>query len=822
MARMLVRLQILLLMLCSLERCGIPAACGQDAASGPPDATSAPSPVEPSRAESASVPGMARIEIEAEDLFLEEITGRLRARNVRVQYREGVITAERAEGNLREAIVFRGNARIETPTTVHYADTITFYPNTRQFRLNQFRSTLQPELFGQNVLDPVFARGKELLGARSGDAQADRCDGTTCTDPRHRHYELRFRSAELIPNRRLRLRRVAVYLFGQRLVVLPELVIPLDRQERRPRSDYAPELGRNAFEGYFARFPYAFAIGAAAAAFLRVDVTERLGPGFRVEQEYLAGKQQSAFNTGGPADTPIGFASASEGTLVQASGYGRLNPRLPRFGTGIGPQNGGLLTLQGYFADGLRRNFNGSFRHQQYIGSNNRVGVTTELRRNSFLSFQAQDAWNTRLQFNHTDPAHGVNADINLTHNVSTAGAFRSEQTAATYRHTFEFDVSGANRNHLSIDLDVTRYLSIANAVRNRTMRLNGQFQFQHFSRDYSFQAIASKNVPIGPQSAGSAFGTLERLPELQLAVSTYNFQRGWLKRLPLQMELGVGRYSEPGSEVNTERVTIGLSFQEAAILRGTRTEIVTGGGFEQRVYGDGAAQYVLRNTTRLRQRLGSRSGLDLNYQYQEPAGGTPFLFDTFGRTHTLSAEAGYLDDRHFQFTVRAGYDFLGTSRDRPWQSIGLRLMWRPGPSTRLDALGSFDPNTGRFFQVTQQLRLRGRRDFALDLTALYDPGTGKYSQVNSQFDIPIGRTWRFAGLVRYNGFRGLFESTSLQLTHRWDCMEATLTYTDTPLGFRNERQLFLTVRLTAFPFFRAFARGPAGDVLGTGFGSLY
>jgi hypothetical protein len=180
------------------------------------------------------------------------------------------------------------------------------------------------------------------------------------------------------------------------------------------------------------------------------------------------------------------------------------------------------------------------------------------------------------------------------------------------------------------------------------------------------------------------------------------------------------------------------------------------------------------------------------------------------------------VDDKRFQFTIRAGYDFLGTSRERPWQSVSARMMWRPVERTRLDTLATFDPNTGRFFALTNSLRLRGHRDFAFDLVSRYDPAQGKFSQLNSQFDIPIGRTWRLAGLVRYNGFRGQFESTSLQLTKKWDCMEASVVYTETPFGFQNNRQLFFTIRINAFPTSRNSGRGPAGDALGTGLGEIY
>jgi hypothetical protein len=149
-------------------------------------------------------------------------------------------------------------------------------------------------------------------------------------------------------------------------------------------------------------------------------------------------------------------------------------------------------------------------------------------------------------------------------------------------------------------------------------------------------------------------------------------------------------------------------------------------------------------------------------------------------------------------------------------------MMYRPNPHTRFDAIATYDPNTARFFSASASVRLRGRNDFATDLQARYDPSTGRFSQVNGQFDVPFGGGWRVSGLLRYNGLRGQFESTNVQVIKRWDCMEASLTYTSTPFGFQNTQEIYFAIRITAFPFFRSSARGAAGESLGTGLGDLY
>lgn len=778
--------------------------------------------------EETPAPAQPRILFEADrDNFLGadgEIRG---SGNVKLSYPGATITADKVFGNLNREVTFRGNAKIVAKGVTSFADAIQFYPRLSAYRLQNPRATVDASVFKGKVVSPVYLHGGSIRGRRDGYTLADNADSTTCELP-DPHYELRAASTELIPDEKIIMKKVAIYFFGRKIVVVPLIVIPLKRINQRQQPDYLPEAGRNLNEGYYARFPYAFGEGKSAAGFVRLDITEKRGMGYRIEQEYLAGKQGKFYDTSGSGSNGGGFnftGGGANGAYVNAYGYGSTG-RLPRLGTGLGPASGGLFALQGYFQDGFSRNFNASFRHQQGIGGANHIGFSTEIQKNSYLSFSDQTSQNSRFNFNHNDSAHGVNADLSLNSAItSSSTGYSTSQITGNFRQAFQFDSEGSTRNNFSYSLDYASYLSSntfgATTTQNRTARLNSQIQFQHSSADYSFGLQGNKSSPIGTQTGGGSFGTLERLPELTFSADTSNFRGGWLRKTPLHLELGYGQFSEPGSSIQTDRFLMGARLQEQSVLRG-RTEITAGGGFEQRLYGDGAAQYLLQQTTRLRQHLGGRSGLDLSYQYQEPAGGTPFLFDTLSHIHFLSLEGGYLDDKKFQFTLRSGYDLLGTSHTRPWQSLSSRLMWRPNTHTRFDLLGTYDPNSGRFFAVTNSLRLRGAKDFALDLIGRYDPASGRFSQVNGQFDIPMNKSWRVAGIVRYNGLNGRFESQSFQLTHTWDCLEASLTYTNTPAGFQNPQQFYFSMRILAFPFTKQMGRGPAGDALGTGLGEIY
>lgn len=794
----------------------------------PPPAASAHSPsAAADKADEAAPPPAPLLTFSADRYLRQDANGDLALEgNVVVEYSGATISADRLEGNANRELIFSGNARLVSRGVVSEADSIHVYPRSRSYRLVNPRGILAPEILQGKVEGSVIVNGGEMTGYRTGYTLARRFDATTCIEA-HPHYDLRVREAELFPYQKVVLRHVGVVFFGRQIIVLPVIVIPLDQRERRrPRTDYLPEFGHNTQEGYYARFPYTFAVGAAAATFVRADVTEKEGMGYRFEQEYLAGRQNSRFSTRG-AGSGVGAGGGSLGangdqTFVSAYGYGVGNPRLPRLGTGLGPQDGGLFAMQGYLKDGLARNFNASFRHQQEIGGDNQFSFVTELQRNSFYTFSNQTNLTSRLLFGHSDAAHGSDIQASLSFARLSSATYSTNQITADLRQTLAFATLGANRNSLAYHVDVSRFLSDSNGNENRTARIDSDFQFQHMARDYSFTANANTSDPLGTQTSGTNFGTLERLPELQFTAETINFKGGLLQQIPARLDFGVGRYSEPSSNVQTERALLGLTLEDMPLLHVKTTEITTGGGFEQRLYGDSAAQYIVRNTTRLRQRLGGRSGFDLNYQYEQPEGGTPFVFDTFLPTHYITAEGGYLNDPRFQMTARVGYDFLGSSQQHPWQSLSTRLMWRPTPSVRLDSLSTYDPNTGRFFALTNTLRLRGRSDFAIDLVSRYDPTQGKFSQVNSQFDLPLGRTWRVSGLLRYNGFSGLFESTNFRVAHEWDCLEASLTYTENPYGGIKDRQIFFTLRIKAIPLFRSFDRGPAGESIGTGIGDIY
>ena len=480
-----------------------------------PPTGGAPAPSSVKQPGGAAPPAVPRLEIETENVQIDFSGNFSSTGSVSVRFGNTVVTSDRVRGPPGP----RNHLQRQRQDRLAGRDFLCrFHPRlsgSRSFRLINPRGVLLPEFLREQITEPLYVSGGEATGTLTGYFFAQQFIATTCREHFH-HYEFRIGDAELYPHEKLVLHRVSVFFFGVKVITLPYIIIPLNVNLRlkRPRTDYLPEFGQNDIEGYYARFPYSFPEGQAAATFVRLDITQKKAEGYRFEQEYLAGKQTSAFNTSFAGPQGGGFTGATSGTIANAYGYGTTG-KLPNFGTGLGPQNGGLFTMQGYFGEGFSRDFNGSFRHQQGIGGNNRFAFSTELQNNSSLIGSSQSNQTSRFNFDHVDPAHGVNTAItlglNTTSSTFSGSKFDSSQFTGGYHQSFDFGINGANRNTLTYSFDLSRTTSDTDnagvATDNRSARLYLQFQFQHTSRDYSLTLLANKTTPIGVQTDNSAFG---------------------------------------------------------------------------------------------------------------------------------------------------------------------------------------------------------------------------------------------------------------------------------------------------------------------------
>jgi len=697
----------------------------------------------------------------------------IKASHVTATYGEYEITGSRLEGDLSEDLLFTGEPALTYRGQTLRGDAIRFNARTKVYRIENLRTALTPDFLQNRAVSPLFLAGGTIEGREGEPIVGTRSTATSCDRPQP-HYLLEAQNIEVAPGKRLTLRRAALSLYGRRVVVLPTVVVPLDR--RLPRGGYQPQVGRSLEEGWFAKTGFNYLLAPRAPGMYRVDLMEKKGIGLGVEQAWNAARVNGEAALYG---IPLG----GQGSNVSA----RLRSR-------IALSAAGALEL-GY-----------------------------ETRRNDYRTLP--DTTDESYRFGYSLRGSSSETALSLNSRSNRSGAYHSDSSAANLAQRISLGRSGS----VLFNADYSRYGSGSQGTASQTnQQLATRLQGDYRAPNYVLQVAANRSVPIGSQSGQSYFGGVERLPEVTL--SQYRFMRGALSKLPLSFAVGAGKFSEgassggSASKTVTERVTAGFDISSSRFALSSSTDADVSAGFTQYLYAEGAAQFVLRGNSSFVQRWGGKSGLSVRHNYQQPHGGTPFRFDQQGKYHTVTADVGFLDDQRLQLTARAGYDLARPDYSgvkQPWQTISANLYVRPVDWFRLRSLLTYDPNAGEFVSITSDMRVRGRNDFALDLVSRYDPRTHRFGQVNAYLNLPILPTWRAIVLAQYNGYLSRFESRNIQIVHDMHCMEASLTLIDNPYGWRADRQVMFQIRIKAFPAFQQFGTGLYGQALDTSVGERF
>lgn len=716
--------------------------------------------------------------INAEDIAFDG--NKLSAYHATIVIGEYTLTGGQVTGEMNNELVFTDSPTLTYRGQTLVGDTIRFTPRTKAYKIENISTALTPDFLRGQTTSPLYVSSGTLFGRRRGPVYGTDIDATTC-DKLTPDYLLRAREVKIEPGKRVILKNTTFILYGKRLFTIPTLIIPLDRNPRRPRADYVPQFGRSQDEGYFVKSAFNYLLADRAPGIYRIDAMEKKGLGLGVEQDWNLLKSVGAFAL----------------YAIPTSGFGR-----------------NLSVRQDT---------------RQNLGGGETISLNNDFQRNSYLSLQDTTTLGTRFGFNRS--VQGITTALNLSRQATDSQGSSTRSYTGGLAQSFQFGLSSS----ISFNADYSRYSSFFRVgdtgSGQRSEQLTTRLQADTRASNYALSLTANKNVPIGSNTSSSFFSGVEKLPELTL--SSFRFTNGSLSRLPATFQMQFGSYTEGGystlsstpAKTFDERALFGFDLTNQRIRFGPRTELNATGGFQQYLYAQSdAAQYILRDTITLQQRWSRRSGININYSYQEPRGGTPFRFDQLGRFHALNADIGTLDDSRLQFTARVGYDLAQTAFGgvrRPWQTLSANLQARPARWARLRTLASFDPNTGKFISAAQDFRFRGRNDFAFDLVGRFDPQQHKFSNVNGYLNLPLG-PWRIIALTQYNGYLNRFESRNFQIVRDLHCLEASLSYIQNPYGFRNDTQIFFTLRIKGLPQTQRFGVGQFGQAIDTGIPEVY
>lgn len=708
--------------------------------------------------------------------------------HVRVRYKGYVLTGDRVDVDTdRGLATFTGHVHLVAPNgqTVDAGPAGKLNINLRRgtYTLTGARSVITPEQTPTQIglILPLYVYGGVVRG-RPGLIDARGGHFTTCDflDP---HYSFTAREAYIIPGKRLVGRNVSFFRKNQRLFTIPYVFFPLD--QRLQRQTLFPEVGQTPDEGYYIKFALGYALATSLPGILRIDEFQKKGTGLGFDQTY------------GSAERPT--------------------------------RGSGLFTLYNLYDRSLGvDDLNGSLNHTQRLGTVS-VGLSTQYQQNSyFAGLTKSQSQNTSLSL--TRDVGPLTSSLLTTLTQNSFGLGRSQTLTSSLDQTYR--PSGTSSLETRFDFSQFNTPSFGGLGGDNRQELDSNLDYRSAGRLVDLELLATKFTQLSSSGGSSQFfGGLERLPEFRVATDALraSFLRRFLPQTTL-MDLSLGAFSEPASQTKSQRARFNLDLGTTTRRLNGRSDLDYGGSFQQGVYGDNTAQYVLSGRTAYRLRIGSKSTFGATYTYLRPYGYTPFQFDYAGNTNLAGLNLALQQSNKLRLTVGTGYDFSREGsqfgqRATPFQTVSAQALYAPVDAIRFRTTASYDLNFSRLVDLTNSLRVRGSDQLSLDLAGRFDPRLHRYTTINGDVNLPFFRDlsedagYRVRAIGGYNGVTSRFDYKGLALTRSWHDYEASLTYQDTPNGLRPGSTLTLNFRLKAFPAFVPFATGQYGQALDTGIG---
>jgi hypothetical protein len=666
--------------------------------------------------------------------------------SITARWREYLLESARFEGRTRRAEYrFFEGVRLTSERVQAQGAELLLNTRERRWTLLNGRAELTPAFTENRLLESLHLQGARIEGNETR-VHAEACTATTC-GLEHPHFHWSARTVDATLGERAVLRDVRLTVLGRTVLRLPYVVVPL----REGDVSQLPDAGYTEEEGFYLRYAIAYLLAQGALGNARFDLMQRRGLGVNIQQSYARGD------------------------------------------------------LNLYLLRDLRQrsdSLTGRWQHGQNFGAL-QTRWNAEYRRNSYLLFGNNTAWNLRTDW--TLPSPTGQTALSLAESRNRTGAFENINRTLTLQDTRRL---GRLQSSLSGEYLEFENLFSGSRTGNRQWNLRANLRYG-LERDATLQLDFERFVPVGESGI---FGGLERLPEL--SVSTAGRALG----LPdSQLRISVGRFVE-GFQTRLTRERYALEWQGRTGRPTRETEqrpaLLWNYRFRQTFYSDDTAQYLLQSALEGRLPLGARSSLSLRWNYLRPYGYSPLGLDRTGVYNLLSGELR-LSFGDWRLGAQSSYDLLASDRGRdPWSLLNLNLEYQPAEWLRWRTQASYDPNRARWRSLQTDLQWRFG-DSRLALAARYDPQRARWGSVFVRVDaLKWGRS-RLSFLTQYNGYLNRFESRQALWVYDLHCAELEVRYIDNPFGFRRDTGLQVFLRLKALPSVSRFGFGQFGQPVG-------
>ena len=668
------------------------------------------------------------------------------------------VFADEADGNLATTIFnLSGHVKVIGHGAIINGERITADLTNRSYRAYDANSQLSPSLIKGQIRGDLYTKGAESFG-NQGETRTYAGSVTTCDKP-DPHFELESDDTVVRPGRRAIFRKAHLRVFGHTILSLPFLSVPLDDRT----YNNLPQVGQSQDEGYYVKNRFGVPIKGNTFLNTRLDYMTKLGTGYGGDYGY-----ESPVVAG---LTKVYLISGSTNSLVVN------NQHQQKFSFGS-------LSLDN------------SYTKDDYLTSPDATNI------------------NSRLQL--VMPQHtGATSTFSLNRTSNDGGSNKSEYRTISLNDSRNF---GRDTRSL-VDLSwVTSSNEYTGSPSSNSQEMNVRFQGSQELRKATANLEYQRNIPIGDNP--NFYSGADRTTVFTLNTDAQRLiSSKFAAVLPFRSSLSLGEFLDPRSQGHLTRTNFDLDVQ-----RPDRTEnrfrVDYNAQFNQGIYSDDTAQYVLGFGTAASYRLGRAMAANLRYNYLRPEGYAPLSIDYAGQSHSASTDITFKPQKYVLVGAQTGFDFLQAKQQQTgWQQISLRSEFVPTGYFSLRALSSYDTISEVWSGVKLDLNYRAGAT-TLSIGARYDGYRKAWSNANLYLgNLKIGRT-SLSSILSYNGFTKEFDAQQYNFVYDLHCAEAVLSVAEYSTGFRPGKEVQFFLRLKALPFDSLFGLGRRGQPLSTGSGT--
>lgn len=702
------------------------------------------------------------------------------ARRVRYSERERVLEA--IEG---VRALFRQDVEFEGGRAVYYVD-------ERRWLMEGGKATIDPSYFREGgVVAPLYLTVQRMRGTDQR-LTAERSTFSSCERP-HPHYSLRSRMVEVIPNDRLILRHVGLFLGGNKLLGIGRYTISIKPRRQRSRLPFTPEVGNDQINGPFVRLSIGLLDTKSQTSNLLLDWSGRRGTGYGLEHSYNFRNAQGGLNF-----------------LIQPS---------PFAGT---EQNLSWQHQQRLFAGLLLTTFWDERRNTPYYGGQSFS--------NSSRQISLRKNWTRGM--------------TELSLRTFGYGSFGGRSSDRTWTLTHNISAGRQSINLMTTLREFTRPGQPTDKELNERLEVRRQLSSQW---DLALRFEQRVDLDKDRFTGDNFFYALDRTPELTFSFRPLK-QRFWFPNATV----GLARWSEPQfvgigqkpQSLTTERVHLRLESPYRTLRIRGNLQLSHSATFEQFLYGNDTAQYLYGYRGTLTWGFGGRSQLELGYWMQKHKGFTPFRSDTLTSYENLDLRLNIAPSEKFLLSATTGLDM---ERDF-FRDALINLRWQPSQGTALDLSTGYSIERGQWQDILGRLLLSKPGGLGLptygtfvsyyptrptpfaeerpapppggfrsELVFRYSPQQGQLARARLFLDWSITKSWRLEALLGYSGVLRKLDVAQFRLTRDFHCYQVWVTYNREAREFR----FFFVIK--AFPLLQQFfGTSNQGAFLDTSLGQVY